>query len=50
MGLNLADQRYRVSATDFGLGSLVAVGTPLTVGATFKIKFSQQNDAHAVVK
>ncbi|MCG6203131.1 TonB-dependent receptor [Rhodopseudomonas sp. HC1] len=49
-GLNLADQRYRVSATDFGLGSLIAVGTPLTVGATFKIKFSQQNDAHAIVK
>lgn len=38
-GLNLADQRYRVSSTNFGFGPLVAIGAPLTVGATFKLKF-----------
>ncbi|MPZ55175.1 MAG: TonB-dependent receptor [Rhizobiales bacterium] len=42
-GLNLADKRYRTTATDFGPGALVAIGAPLMVGATFKIKFSEQH-------
>jgi iron complex outermembrane receptor protein len=39
-GLNLTDQAYRTTATDFGAGVLVAVAPPLTFGATFKVKYA----------
>lgn len=46
-GQNLADQRYRTISTDFGPGPLVAVGAPLMVGGTFKLKFSEPQVAMA---
>ncbi|MEP7454230.1 TonB-dependent receptor [Phyllobacterium sp. SB3] len=36
---NLTDERYRTVASDLGTGALVNVGDPLSVGATFKVKF-----------
>jgi len=38
-GKNLTNQRYRTSATDFGFGTLVTTGMPLTVGASLRVKF-----------
>ena len=41
-GLNLTDERYRTSANDLGAGTLVAIGAPLMVGMTFKVKFAER--------